>query len=270
MTELDEQLSMASLFPDEEVEIIDQYVSLYDLPIVVGKEPSPELVRSVKLVGLIQPPIVVKRGDGYEIVDGRRRIAAARMAGLVDIPIRIVSADALGATDALTLTANATRAENPASELAAIEKLVALGFDIKEIAKTTGMKSATIQKRLRLRSLTPRLRSAFDSGAIPVGVAEEAAKLPDVAQARLVVRLDDGERLTHDVIREEKSARAQAAAAALPLDFFGEEFDGGVLRPDPEDAIERDLASVAARVINLGMSERDAIRIFRQAIRSSQ
>ena len=53
---------------------------------------------------------------------------------------------------------------------------------VKEIAAQTGMSVQTVRRRLRLRSLTPALRAAFDHGRITASVAEAAARLPEPEQ----------------------------------------------------------------------------------------
>ena len=49
-----------------------------------------ELANSIKEQGLLEPIVVVKRGDGYMIVAGERRFRASKMAGLEKVPVRVI------------------------------------------------------------------------------------------------------------------------------------------------------------------------------------
>lgn len=267
------QIDLASLLsygPDGSAG--DGVVSIYDLPDTAAPKPSPELVRSVMGLGILQPVILERDGETFRVIDGRRRIAAARLAGLLDVPARIITLTGIEGASVVTLTANATRTENPATELHSIVDLQKQGYDVNAIAKATGMKVGTIQKRLRLLGLIPRLLWAFETGGIPVGVAEAAAKLPAATQERLADRRDEGERLTHELIKEERTARAQSTIAALPASLFEVENieDDAFDASDPEDLFEREVAILARRAVALGIKERDAVRIFRHNLRASQ
>ena len=128
----------------------------------------------------------------------------------------------------LTLALHATRTQSPASELQAIETILqASGEDhqastVKEIAAQTGMPVQTVRRRLRLRSLSPGLRRAFDAGQIPASVAEAAARLPAEYQALFEDRLAAGERLTLAAIRAAARGQAQATGEQLPDALFAD------------------------------------------------
>ena len=90
----------------------------------------------------------------------------------------------------LTLALHASRSASPASELEAIETILAIaGADgetatVKQIAAQTGLSVQTVRRRVRLRSLIADLRRAFDEGRIPASVAEAAARLPSPSSGR--------------------------------------------------------------------------------------
>ncbi|HET6870146.1 MAG TPA: hypothetical protein VFH80_29810, partial [Solirubrobacteraceae bacterium] len=92
----------------------------------------------------------------------------------------------------------------------------------KEIAAQTGMSVQTVRRRLRLRSLTPALRAAFDEGKITASLAEAAARLPDACQHELEGQLEAGLRLSVADVRDVARGRSAAATGELPGGLFAE------------------------------------------------
>jgi hypothetical protein len=77
-----------------------------------------------------------------------------------------------------------------------------------------------LRRRLRLRSLTAGLRTAFDEARITASVAEAAARLSDERQRELEWRLEEGGRLTLADAREVAREQTGAATADLPGELF--------------------------------------------------
>ena len=75
---------------------------------------------------------------------------------------------------------------------------------------------------MRLRSLTPELRAAFDQGVITVSVAEAAARLPEPDQEELADELAQQGRLTLPSVRDVARERSVKAKAELPDELFAE------------------------------------------------
>jgi ParB-like chromosome segregation protein Spo0J len=199
--------------------------------------PGRELREQLRPLGLLQPIIAVAAEDGrFRIVDGRRRARAiAQLAkrgewpepAEVDVLILTGSETKQRAVrSGLTLALHASRSPSPASELAAIEAILQAAahqdeaVTIKQTAAQTGLSLHTIRRRLRLRSLTPGLREAFDRGGLSVSVAEATARLPAVAQARLEQQLAEGARLTLADVRGLTREQTSTAGAELPDGLF--------------------------------------------------
>ena len=217
-----EQITLGSLVGDA-VEWSDEAVAVFLLPDLPCPAPSASLIRSVREVGVLEPVILEERGDGFGVVDGKRRIKAARLAGRTDVPARVARGVGAGGIAALTIVANEQRSSNPAAEWDAIRDLQERGFSEAAIARVTGMGAMTIRKRAALGSLVPELAAAFRAGAVPVTVAERAAKLPKERQAELADRLKRGERITGAAVAAAQRARVEAAVASLPGSLFGED-----------------------------------------------
>jgi ParB-like nuclease domain len=203
-------------------------------------QPRAALTEQIRLEQALLEPILVfaTRAAKYAIVEGRRRTKAVAI--LVErgewlTPVRIPAMIITGPDTtrravraAATLTAHGTRSASPASELAAIEAIIAEAGEqdeavtAREIARQTGMSQQTVRQRLRLRELHPQLRAAFDEGVLGAAIAEAAVKLSERQQEELVRRLGAGERLTARSVRELARERTCAAAEALPDSLFAE------------------------------------------------
>ena len=226
------------LLPQTAPEVRREAISLDRLDGFEHAQPSRELCDLIRRLGLLQPIVVAaKRGGRYQVIEGRRRAKAVHLlAEEGNWPAGTIDALVLQGADArrrvirggLTLALHATRSQSPASELQAIETILqACGEDdqagtVKEIAAQTGMPVQTVRRRLRLRSLSPGLRRAFDAGQIAASVAEAAARLPADHQALLEDRLAAGERLTLAAVRDAARGHAQASGEELPDALFAD------------------------------------------------
>ncbi|MFK0238528.1 ParB/RepB/Spo0J family partition protein [Streptomyces vinaceus] len=161
-----------------------------------------DLADSLAARGLIQPVAVVTRqafltahpdheqsiGDAaYIVVDGNRRLAAAIMAGLDDLPAHL---DDSLAKDADTLLENALVAAvhnkdlEPIEQARALEKLVAKHGSQRQVAKALHKSSGWVTQRLALLKLTPELQQAVEAKTLPVEVARQVGQLPQQQQHR--------------------------------------------------------------------------------------
>jgi ParB-like chromosome segregation protein Spo0J len=212
-------------------------VRLDELPAAhIGTRPERDLVENIKIFG-VQVPIVVRERDGdYVLVDGRRRVAAQRIAlyettmthgaesaeaeALRTIKAEVISGVTATMASVLTIGLHATRRENPASELEAIESLLKVGAQEVDICEATGLLPHQVRARLRLQRLIPSLREAFNDGKITPSTAADAARLPSLMQTRLAAKLTTGERLTSKDVRAARSAQAISVTDQLPDDIF--------------------------------------------------
>lgn len=191
-----------------------------------GPKPSRSFVASVRRFGVVAPVIVREDPDGpvafrsgrYSLVDGNRRVMAARESGLERVPARVLPA--LDDTAALTLALNGSRADNPVTEYLAIKSFVARGFTESEIARETGYPAAKIRARLALDSLHEGLFAALSEQRITAAVAEAAARIGPESQTRLVTRLAETGRLTAGDVREVRQVEVAGALADLPFELF--------------------------------------------------
>lgn len=128
-----------------------------------------ELARSVAEHGVLQPLLVRPSGDGWEVVAGRRRLAAARIAEASVVPCIVRSLDDDAAADA-ALAENLHRRDlSPLEQAMAYARLKSRGLQQQEIAKRVGKSPQhlstilalldlpqDLQRKVHLRQMSPR------------------------------------------------------------------------------------------------------------------
>ena len=131
-----------------------------------------ELVASVRKSGIIQPIVVRKSENGYEIIAGERRWRAAQAAGLKEVPIIIRTADDRELAE-LSLIENIQReALNPVEEADAYQTLMTrFSLSQEEIAARVGKDRSTIANTVRLLKLPEAVKKALIGKAITAGHA---------------------------------------------------------------------------------------------------
>ncbi len=135
-------------------------------------EDQKKLIASVKLSGIIQPIVVRKADDGYEIIAGERRWRAAQAAGLKEVPIVIRKASDQEATE-LSLIENLLREElNPLEEAGAYVTLIEK-FNLSQelISAQVGKDRSTIANTVRLLKLPLKAKTALVAKKITSGHA---------------------------------------------------------------------------------------------------
>jgi len=138
------------------------------------------LVDSVKQKGVIQPIVVRKRGEVYELVCGERRFRAARKAGLKKIPVvvrNLIDREVLE----VALIENLQRKDlNPIEEAKAYNRLLKeFNLTQSSVAKLVGKKRPTVANRLRLLRLPSTIQSMIMRGEISEGHARAILSLDD-------------------------------------------------------------------------------------------
>lgn len=142
-----------------------------------------ELVASVKAVGVIQP-IDVWADDGMAlgiVLAGSRRVKAASLAGLKEIPAMVFKGLTEAQAREITRIENEVRrGVDPMRDAALIGEMLGLGFTGKEIAARFGVSEAQICRRRKLLDLCPKLRERAESadGNITIDALERIAVYP--------------------------------------------------------------------------------------------
>ncbi len=190
--------------------------SIIDIALIDGNvsTASTEMLDHIRQHGIINPLVLRPRTDGrYDLIGGRRRLWCALRLSHLAVPASIV--DGEYNTAALMLSDNALRSENIGADLAEIEVLVKEGHSLQAISKATGLDTETIKARMRLQKLSSYWRKALNDGTLPRRMAEMLARSSEQLQARVQWRVSEGERLTQKIVKEERTAAAQHASAAV-------------------------------------------------------
>jgi len=144
------------------------------------------LSKSIKEKGLLQPIILRKRGDYYEIVAGERRFQAAKMAGFKKIPAKVVDISDREMLE-IALIENLEREDlNPIEEAIAYKKLIDFfGMTLKDIAKIVGKDISTVGNTIRLLQLPEDIQNLVREGKISEGHARVLLRVEGEIQRAL-------------------------------------------------------------------------------------
>src|SRR6267378_1609118 len=187
-----------------------------------------ELAQSIKSNGVIQPIVVRRIGDRFQIIAGERRWRAAKLAGLLRVPI-VIRDVAPGQEKSLlqmALIENIQREDlNPIEEALAYRRL-ADQFHLRQedIAAAVGKDRASVANHVRLLKLPDEVRTEVASGRLSMGPARALLSLTDEADqrrmARDVIARSLSVRETESLVRKivEAGAPGREAAAPKPVD----------------------------------------------------
>jgi ParB family chromosome partitioning protein len=176
-----------------------------------------ELTQSIKSNGVIQPIVVRKVGDRFQIIAGERRWRAALKAGLSRVPIvvREVAAGQERSLLEMALIENIQREDlNPIEEALAYRRL-SDEFQLRQedIAAAVGKDRATIANHMRLLKLPDEVRAEVASGRLSMGHARALVALPVEADQRRLSREIIARNLS---VRETESMVKRLAEAGKP------------------------------------------------------
>jgi len=192
------------------------------------KEKMEELKGSIKKHGMIQPIVVRKMANGYEIVAGERRLKAAKEIGLKKIPAIIKSINNEKSLE-IALVENIQREDlNPVEQANAFKRLVdEFNLTQQELAEATGKSRALVTNTIRLLKLNPEIQKNISEGKISFGHAKLLLSIEDeeVQKAvcdRIIVNdlsVRDTERLIKNI---EKVQKKQFKVKNITIEYFPE------------------------------------------------
>ena len=225
---LAEDLNSVSSLPIEKVEPrSDQPRSVFD------QETLAELAESISQYGLIQPITVRKLPSGYyQIIAGERRWRASRLAGLKEVPVRIIEADDRRAME-LALVENLQREDlNPIEEAKGYKTLIEeYGMTQEEASQSVGKARSSVTNALRLLNLTPPVMAMLEDGDISAGHARALLAVKDEADqlrvATKVVEESLSVRQTENLASKmaelaEKKDKPQKSVNPLEVDYLAD------------------------------------------------
>ena len=189
------------------------------------------LADSIAQYGLIQPIVARKLDSGYyQIIAGERRWRASRLAGLTEIPVRVIEADDRRTAE-LALVENLQREDlNPIEEAKGYRTLIEeYGLTQEEAAHSVGRSRPAVTNALRLLSLSQPVLELVEKGQLSAGHARALVPIENTKQqldaAQEVIRRSLSVRKTEQLagrILRQKQEAAAGASAGIAVDYAAE------------------------------------------------
>lgn len=217
---------------------IDQVTENPDQPRKVFDEEKLEtLAQSITHLGLLQPIVVRKKGEGFELIAGERRLRAAKKAGLSTLAA-IIEEGTFSAEKALA--ENLQREQLNPLEIAEALQALLISSTQEKLSKQLGLKRSTLSNFLRMLTLPSEAQAALREGEITMGHAkallssEEPKKLLDqIKNDRLSVRQTEkraaaskkGKSSTiafaEEQLQEKLGTRVEITENRILIDYYG-------------------------------------------------
>ena len=194
---VDNLISEIKLLPTETIELVDldKIKPREDQPRkIFNKEALADLAQSIKENGVIQPIILRKTEEDYEIIAGERRWRASKLAGLTTIPsiVRVIDTQT---TAKISLIENIQRENlNPIEEAQAYKSIMK-EYELKqdELAKAVGKSRAYISNTLRLLKLDKSIIEYIYEGKLSAGHGKALLSIEDKEeQKKMASRIIEG------------------------------------------------------------------------------
>lgn len=182
-----------------------------------------ELADSIAQFGLIQPIVVRKLDSGYyQIIAGERRWRASRLAGLKEVPVRVIEADDRRTAE-LALVENLQREDlNPIEEAKGYKTLIEVyGLTQEEAARSVGRSRPAITNSMRLLSLSDAVMELVEKGKLSAGHARALVPITDakkqLSAANEVMEKSLSVRKTEELAARLQRPEKEAKKSAAPL-----------------------------------------------------
>ena len=255
---------IASIFAENYIEEVAQSSGVQTLKIseIEPKADQPrkyfdeealnQLAESIKQHGLIQP-IVVRESSGgfYQIVAGERRWRASKLAGLTEVPVIIIEADAMKAAE-LAIIENIQREDlNPYEEAQAYKSLMDnYGLTQEEVASKVGKSRSAVANTMRLLDLPDEVLELVMAADISAGHARALLGLKDksvvVETAQKILIRSLSVRDTEDLVKKMNKLYDKSLKA---LDEEDEEEED--LTVDYAKDLERRAMTLSGRIVKI-------------------
>ena len=184
------------------------------------------LVKSIQHVGILQTPsVVVQEGVDihdaeatFEVIAGRRRVLAARLAGLAVVKCEVYAASTLPLSALLALIENEQRSAAWVREVEALRCLIdeGVGMTLDDLA-AFGFDRATLAERLKIAQLPAPLLARVLAGSVSREVARKLVRLTQAQQERIASLAEVGEEITAERVNRHPAGADQCRSCARPV-----------------------------------------------------
>lgn len=179
---------------------------------IFDEEKLRELAASIKEFGIVQPLVVRKKGEAFELVAGERRLRAAKLAGLANVPVVIKDYDDTKMME-IALIENIQRHDlNPIEEAQGLRRLMSeFKLTQEQVAEKVGRSRVAVTNILRLLNLHQEIQNEIINGTLTMGQAKQLLGLPKKEQqlkvAKSIIANGWSSRMTEEVVRKLKEGR---------------------------------------------------------------
>lgn len=160
---------------------------------VFGQEQLEELAQSIQKYGIVQPLVVVKKENKYELVAGERRLRAAKLIGLNEVPVIVKEYDEQSKNE-ISLIENIQREDLNTLEQAMAYKYIIdkYGITQEQLAKNLGKSRCSITNSLRILKLSDKVKEYIKNDQLSEGhckvlVSVENEELQNLLAQKVVV-----------------------------------------------------------------------------------
>lgn len=185
---------------------------------LIKSESLVDLVESIKEHGILEPLVVAKTPAGYQIIAGERRWRAAKIVGLINVPVIVKETSTQGMLE-MALVENVQREElNPIERAQGFQRLIdEFVLSVTEISKRIGKSPAYVSNTIRLLALPDAIKDGLISKDITEGHARAIAGLTDVKMMvdiyKIVLAEGASVRRTEELVRKIKEKISPTARA---------------------------------------------------------
>ena len=262
----DSQVVLLSLSQLDEIE---------DQPFPINNSKVDQIADSIENVGVIEPIIVVKNGERYNILSGRHRFRACQKLGKSEIPCYIKETDETKARYILIATNTDRNNEyspivyaRAYAEYLDLMKKMGKKAVVNAISEQSGMNRKQIYRYLRLNYLIPELQKWVEDGVLTIEAAVELSFLSDEKQLAFYTHLNDlgiADNVISRTFKVDKTKSIRQAAEKISDDEFSKNIDkiifghyGQESKTEPETAKDEAASAPAQEQENVEDIEPEA------------
>lgn len=212
---------------------------------LISPESLSELAESIRVHGVLEPIVVAKTPAGYQIIAGERRWRAAKLVGLIMVPVIIRETSPQGMLE-MAIVENVQRIDlNPLERAQAYMRLMEeFGLTNAEIAERVAKSPSYISNTIRLLTLPDALKDALMSQATTEGHARALSALEDphliIETYKEVLKRNLSVRGTEELVRKMRARQGigpKRGADVISMHIVSEEID----------RVQNDLATVLSK-----------------------
>lgn len=207
-----------------------------------NEEKLEELAASIKEYGIVQPLVVRKKGKGFELVAGERRLRAAKIAGLENVPVIIKEYDDDKMME-IALIENIQRHDlNPIEEAHGLRRLmVEFKLTQEQAAEKVGRSRVAVTNILRLLNLPEEIQNYIIEGVLTMGQAKQLLGLPQEEQqcqvAKAIIENGWSSRMTEEVVRRLKEGKQVKITREIVEELVNSKKEKQAAKPQTEQDV---------------------------------